>query len=113
MSQPVFDFGVSETSQEGKVLSLLKERSIVYNADFQAAGIALTARNRISALRDRGYVIAQKGAGQGEEWLKNCYHLMWHPGETPDMALEDAWRSDGWWIRPEEWRGKGRRAGRS
>ena len=113
MAQPVFDFGITDGTQEAKVLALLKGQSIVYNADFQAAGIALTARNRISSLRDKGYVIAQKGSGQGEEWLKNAYHLIWHPGETPDPAVEDAWRADGWWIRPEEWRGKGRRAGQS
>jgi hypothetical protein len=106
MNQPTFDFTTKEDTQEGKVLAMLKTNRIVTNRDFTAAGLSLIARNRVSNLRSKGYVIAQKGTGQGDEWLNNAYRLVWYPGETQDPIVEEALRADGWWVRPEEWKGK-------
>ena len=106
MNQIALNFDVHEDTQEGTVLAMLKGGVSVTNADFQAAGISHIARNRISNLRRKGYVIAQRGFGQGDEWLKNAYRLVLYPGELPDKAVEDKLRAEGWWIRPAEWKGK-------
>ena len=107
MTQLALTFNIKADTDKARVLALLKSQMIVTNADLKAHNLDHTGRNRISDLRrDDGYVIAQKGAGQGDDWLKNAYRIVWHPGETPDPQIEDALRADGWWIRPEEWRKK-------
>ena len=106
MNQPSLDFTTKENTQEGVVLALLRSKTTVTNRDFQAAGISHIARNRVSALREKGYVIAQRGVGQGDDWLDNAYRIIWYPGEVQDQAVEAKFRTEGWWIRPEEWRKK-------
>ncbi len=104
MNQIALEFDVHTDTQEGVVLEMLRRLHIVTNKDLKEAGISHIARNRISDLRRKGYVIAQKGFGQGESWLENAYRLVWYPGDHLDPAVEDKLREEGWWIRPQEWK---------
>jgi hypothetical protein len=89
-------------TQKETVLRLLQSRAVVTNADFDRIGLAYIARNRVSELRREGYVIAQKGGGQGEAWLRNAYRLLGDPGTTFSDESFQPLRADGWIIDPKE-----------
>ena len=93
---------INKDTQIGRVLDLLISKPTVTNGDFSALGLSLICRNRVSELRKKGYVIAQRGAYTGQEWSKNEYMLVYSPGEAPRPSIEALLKREGWTIRPED-----------